>query len=218
MWYRKLFTEFENLKNEEQAKKMAAYMKNQFDFLGVQTPMRKAFFKPFLKQSKQEAFSFDFVQLCWDKAYREAQYLGIDYLLAHQNKLRAADLSAVHKFITTKSWWDTVDALDAVVGYMVLQYPSLKETMLLWSVDDNMWIRRVAIDFQLKYKEQTDAALLAEIIGNNFGSKEFFINKAIGWSLREYSKTNPVWVESFIVTYKDKMAPLSIREASKYIL
>lgn len=217
MWYDNLFLEFEKLYNAEQASDMAAYMKNQFDFLGVPTPGRKLFFKPYLKESKREAFAFDFVDQCWEKSYREAQYLGIDYLLVHQKELKCDNLDQIRRYVTTKSWWDTADALDAVVGQMVLQYLELKEAMLLWSVDDDIWIRRISIDFQLKYKEKTDADLLAKIICNNFGSKEFFINKAIGWSLREYSKTNPGWVRTFIAEHKEKLAPLSVREGSKYI-
>jgi 3-methyladenine DNA glycosylase AlkD len=89
--------------------------------------------------------------------------------------------------------------------------------MLQWSTDDNFWIRRVAIDHQIGRKERTNEKLLSLILVNNLGSKEFFINKAIGWSLREYSKTNKEWVKQFITTYRSRMSPLSIREASKYI-
>jgi 3-methyladenine DNA glycosylase AlkD len=89
--------------------------------------------------------------------------------------------------------------------------------MLRWSTDSDFWIRRVAIDHQIGRKEKTDETLLEAILINNFGSKEFFINKAIGWSLREYSKTNPHWVNKFIEKYRSQMASLSIREASKYL-
>jgi len=89
--------------------------------------------------------------------------------------------------------------------------------MLKWSVDEDFWVRRVAIDHQLGRKEKTNTDLLEKILTNNFGSKEFFINKAIGWALRDYSKTNPDWVRYFIGKYKNKMDKLSIREGSKYI-
>jgi 3-methyladenine DNA glycosylase AlkD len=91
------------------------------------------------------------------------------------------------------------------------------ELMLKWSVDEDFWVRRVAIDHQLGRKEKTNTDLLEKILTNNFGSKEFFINKAIGWALRDYSKTNPDWVRYFIGKYKNKMDKLSIREGSKYI-
>jgi 3-methyladenine DNA glycosylase AlkD len=89
--------------------------------------------------------------------------------------------------------------------------------MIDWSKSENIWMRRVAIDFQLQYKEKVDTDLLEKIICTNFGTGEFFIDKAIGWILRDYSKVNPVWVKGFIRKYEDKMAKLSIKEASKYL-
>ena len=86
-----------------------------------------------------------------------------------------------------------------------------------WSKNEDFWVRRIAIDHQLCRKEKTNTKLLEAILVNNFGSNEFFINKAIGWSLRDYSKTNPEWVKEFVEKYKDKMDKLSIKEASKYI-
>jgi 3-methyladenine DNA glycosylase AlkD len=103
------------------------------------------------------------------------------------------------------------------VGHIALKFPEVNETLLAWSVDENIWLRRIAIDHQLSRKEKTDTALLETVIKNNFGQTEFFINKAIGWILRQYSKTNPQWVKDFIDKYRDSLAPLSIREGSKYL-
>jgi Predicted DNA alkylation repair enzyme len=89
--------------------------------------------------------------------------------------------------------------------------------MLKWSTDENIWVRRVSIDFQLQYKEKTNQKLFEQIIVNNFGTDEFFINKAIGWSLREYSKTDKKWVKDFINKHKAQLHKLSIKEASKYL-
>lgn len=93
----------------------------------------------------------------------------------------------------------------------------VNEILLNWSLDENIWLRRIAIDHQLLRKEKTNTKLLEQIIINNLNRQEFFINKAIGWSLRDYSKTNPKWVKEFIKKYKDSMSNLSISEASKYI-
>ena len=84
--------------------------------------------------------------------------------------------------------------------------------MRQWSLDEDFWLRRIAIDHQLMRKELTDTNLLAEVICNNFGQTELFINKAIGWSLRNYSKVNPDWVRAFIDQHASQMASLSIRE------
>lgn len=110
-----------------------------------------------------------------------------------------------------------IDCFDSVIGEIGLRDSRVDELMLVWSKEEDFWLRRIAIDHQLNRKEKTNKELLEKIIVNNLGSSEFFINKAIGWSLREYSKTNPAWVKNFINRYKDKLDKLSIREASKYI-
>lgn len=89
--------------------------------------------------------------------------------------------------------------------------------MLEWSASDNIWLKRVSIDFQQEYKDKTNTELLEKIICNNLGSNEFFVNKAIGWSLRDYSKVNPEWVKGFLTKYKEQLSTLSIKEASKYL-
>ncbi|WP_193435573.1 DNA alkylation repair protein, partial [Streptococcus suis] len=98
------------------------------------------------------------------------------------------------KLAQSKSWWDSIDGLDKLVGKIVLDNPEAKQTILEWSLDDDFWLRRIAIDHQLLQKEKTDTELLEKILVNNLNQTEFFINKAIGWSLRDYSKTNPDWV------------------------
>jgi 3-methyladenine DNA glycosylase AlkD len=89
--------------------------------------------------------------------------------------------------------------------------------LLDWSRETDFWLRRLAIDHQLTLKEKTDTVLLEAIIVNNLGQTEFFVNKAIGWALREYSKTDADWVRNFIERHGDCMAKLSLQEASKYV-
>lgn len=218
MWYGNLFEELKSLQDSERAVSMAAYMRNQFPFLGIAATPRKLVAKSYFRIALQEhIIDFDFVEKCFQQQEREYQQLAVDYLLSIQNLLTPEDLNRIKKYIVTKPWWDTVDGLDGVVGSMTLRYPELKKVMVEWSQTDNIWLRRVAIDHQLLFKNKTDTLLLAEIITNNFGTKEFFINKAIGWSLRDYSKTNPQWVKDFIQKHSSQMAPLSIREGSKYL-
>jgi 3-methyladenine DNA glycosylase AlkD len=217
LWYQGLFEDLEKIADSDQAERMSAYMQNRFSFLGVPKPLLKQFIKPFFQKSRKIQFDWDFVSLCWAKPYREAQYIAVDYILLHQKEFIDTDIDRIQELITHKSWWETVDSLDAVAGTLVLNNPKLKEKMKQWSQSDNMWLRRASIDFQLKFKNQTDAALLEEIINNNIGSTEFFINKAIGWSLRDYSKVNPGWVKAFLDKYKDKLSTLSMKEASKYL-
>ena len=216
--FEELKDEFEKHKNEEEAQKMSAYMLNKFSYLGLKAPKRREISKPYLKKLKKEKeVSWDFVNECWKNEYRELQYIATDYLKSIQKNLTPKDIPKLKKLIITKSWWDTIDQLDTIVGEVAQNYPKVNETLIKWSKDENIWLRRVAIDHQLVRKEKTNTELLEIILKNNFGQTEFFINKAIGWILRNYSKTNPEWVKNFIEKNRDKMAKLSIKEGSKYL-
>ncbi|MDR1882266.1 MAG: DNA alkylation repair protein [Prevotella sp.] len=213
-----LFTTFNAHANAAQAVQMSAYMRNQFAYLGIPTPLRRTLAKEFLASEKKKAdIDWDFIDVCWGKEEREFQYLALDYLILKKPLLTPGDVPHLKKLALDKSWWDTIDGLDRMVGGIALEYPEVNEMLLQWSVDHNFWLRRIAIDHQLDRKDKTDTVLLEQIIKNNFGQTEFFINKAIGWSLREYSKVNPDWVRNFVSRYKNELASLSIREASKYI-
>ena len=218
MRYDGIFESLLALRDEERAPQMSAYMRNQFPFLGIPTGPRKAAYKKIFATAKKEKIvDFDFVDQRFKREEREFQYAGVDYLLAIQDWLVPENLPKLKQYIQTKSWWDTVDGLDGVVGSIVQRYPECKPILLEWSVANDIWLRRVAIDHQLGFKSKTDTVLLEEIIKNNLNQKEFFINKAIGWSLRDFSKTNPDWVRAFISAHKDDLSSLSIREGSKYV-
>ena len=213
----KVIEAYEKSADPEKALEMSPYMRNKFEFLGISAPRRRSLAKKFIKTAREDnLINWDFIDYCWARPEREFQYLAIDYLDAVAELLKSGDLSKLKRLITTKSWWDTVDSLDKIIGDMALNFPGVGKTMLLWSKDENIWLRRIAIDHQLQRKEKTDTNLLREIIINNLEQKEFFINKAIGWALRDYSKTNSEWVKAFVEEYKNKLAPLSLREASTY--
>lgn len=216
--YLKIKSLFEKSQDEENAKKMAQYMKNQFLFYGIATPKRRAIYKEFLKQEKkQHKVDWEFLDLCYQDEHREFQYLVYDYLLSLKKDLVFDDIKKIKTYIQMKSWWDTIDFFDKVLCTIGLQDQRVDDLMLEWSLDSDIWLRRIAIDYQLGRKEKTKEDLLEKIIVNNLGSDEFFINKAIGWSLRDYSKTNPQWVKNFINKYHDQMSRLSIKEGSKYL-
>ena len=199
------------------AVQMQAYMKNRFPFLGIPKPRLTAALKPHLKAAVHEPIDWQTIDACWQADAREYQYAALELRRAVQKQLTADDLPCLHCLITTKSWWDTIDFLARIVGDIALRHPEIHPTILQWSTDENIWLRRIAIDHQLLRKEKTNTTLLAQILDNNLGQSEFFINKAIGWALRDYSKTNPEWVREYIESRREKMAALSIREASKYL-
>lgn len=213
-----IINELEARADTARALDMSRYMENRFPFFGIQAPIRDEICKPYFKDAKKEKkIDWDFVEYCWQHEKRECQYVAAHYLKGMQKFLEITDFEKLKKLVIKKSWWDTVDILDRIIGSLIYRDETLKKEILKWSVDDNIWLRRVAIDHQLLRKEKTDTDLLEKILVNNLNHTEFFINKAIGWALRDYSKTNPQWVKDFIEKYKNNMASLSIREASKYI-
>lgn len=209
---------FEAKEDKENAVAMSKYMRNMFDFYGLPTPERKDVYNYLIKSEKKlKKIDWEFLDKCYEDDHREFQYLVYDYLIAMSEYLIYDDIPKIEKYIKTKQWWDTIDFFDKVIGEIGLSDKRVDNLMIEWSKDEDFWVRRIAIDHQLCRKEKTNTELLEKIIVNNFGSDEFFINKAIGWALRDYSKTNPKWVKEFVERFKDKMDKLSIKEASKYI-
>lgn len=212
-----IFQGLKEVANPEDAIHMKAYMKDQFEFLGVKTPVRRQVSKIFFKKNHKSTIDWKFIHQAWDNPYREMQYVVLDYLQLKQKALTPSDLPKIKKLAQTKPWWDTIDFLCRSVGFICLHYPETKKFVLEWSRDEDFWLRRLAIEHQLLQKEETDVQLLEQILINNLNQTEFFINKAIGWALRDYSKSNPDWVREFIEKYKDRLSKLSIKEGSKYL-
>jgi DNA alkylation repair protein len=197
---------------------MSKYMKNKFEFFGVGAAERNEIWKQYFKEAKKtKKIDWDFIEICFKHDKRECQYTAAYYLKYMKKFLVEDDIPKLKELVLTKSWWDTVDILDKVIGSIIYNNKKLYSIMVEWSKDDNIWLRRVAIDHQLLRKKNTDEQLLEKILINNLNHKEFFVNKAIGWALRDYSKTDPQWVRNFIEVHKENMASLSIREASKYL-
>ncbi|MDR0284399.1 MAG: DNA alkylation repair protein, partial [Propionibacteriaceae bacterium] len=149
------------------AEPMAAYMRHRFPYLGIPTPERRRLSRPFLQALGKAPLDWDFVATCWGEPEREFQYVGVDYLAGVKARLTPADVPRLAGLITSKSWWDTVDGLDAIVGDIARRYPVVNDTLLAWSTDDNIWLRRAAIDHQLLRKTATGTDLLERIIVNN---------------------------------------------------
>lgn len=192
-----------------QAAAMRAYMRDQFAFLGIPSPLRRQLSKPFLDSDPMPV-----ALACWELPEREFQYFACDLLARHAKKLTPADLPALRTLITTKPWWDTVDALAAnVVGPVV---SGDQTPMDAWAADDNLWVVRTAILHQLRYRAATDVERLFAYTRENRHHKDFFVRKGIGWALREYAKTDPAAVRNFVAEHPD-LSGLSKREALKNI-
>ena len=219
-YVKKLKTLFEQNADPSQAPAMKKYMRDQFEYLGIKTPQSKALQKEFYAEhGLPKVTDLDSIlRDLWSLPQREFQYISVG-LLGKLNKLLPPEfIETIEYLITTKSWWDTVDSVAAgTVGMHFKRHPTVKKKYLArWRKSENFWLRRTAILFQLNYKDETDFDLLCEIIRENLGSKEFFINKAIGWALRQYAKTDPKAVKKFVKETKE-LHPLSRREAMKHL-
>jgi 3-methyladenine DNA glycosylase AlkD len=205
--------------NPERAVWSKKYLKDQFEMIGLDAPARKEIFKNFLSEKglpsieKLEEVSW----ILWQMEEREFQYIAIEIIIKLSKKFREQDIEWIEKLIVTKSWWDTVDGIAAwICGKYFQLYPSkIKEVTNQWMESGNIWLQRSALLFQLKYKQKTDIVLLSLYIQKLSKHKDFFTRKAIGWILREYSKTNKEFVREFVKLYT--LSPLSYREASKYL-
>jgi 3-methyladenine DNA glycosylase AlkD len=210
---------FEQNADPAQAGPMAAYLRNQFTYLGIKIPQSAALQKQYYVEhglptlAELDPILRDF----WALPEREFQYVAVGLLGRFEKKLPPEFTETLETLIVTKSWWDTVDSIAAgTVATHFQHYPEVRsETLPRWRTSENFWLRRTCILFQLNYKKETDFPLLCEIIRENLGSKEFFINKAIGWALRQYSRTDAQAVRDFVA--QTPLQPLSAREALKWL-
>lgn len=202
----------------ELATQMKKYLRNKFEFYGLKSPERRKSYHDLIKvEKKNKKIDWNFLDQAWSDSHREAQYFVCDYLISLEKYLTFEDIDQIFNYIKSKQWWDTIDSLIKPIGKIGLRDERVNDLMLTWSKDNDFWVRRVAIEHQLLRKDKINIELLEKILENNLNSSKFFINKAIGWALRDYSKTNPEWVRKFIENHVSDMAPLSIKEGSKYI-
>ena len=211
---------FEQNANPAQAGPMKKYMRDQFEYLGIKSPQMAALNKEFIKEYGLPSIDqLDTIaRELWSLPQREFQYAAMSLMGRLEKKVEPEFISTIEYLLVTKSWWDTVDALAGhAVGTQFKRFPDVREKYLKkWRKSDNFWLRRTTLLFQLGYKKETDFDLLCELIKENLGSDEFFINKAIGWALRQYAHTNPAPVKKFVKATKE-LHPLSRREALKNI-
>jgi 3-methyladenine DNA glycosylase AlkD len=213
----RLTATFEARRDAARAVAMAAYMRDHFRFLGIATPERRALARQATNGTAipTERQLAAVARACWARNEREYQYFATDYAQRHVRVCSPTFLGHVRWLVAHKSWWDTVDALAPVAGSLVLAHPELASTMDEWIGDADFWVARVALLHQLRYKQRTDADRLFAYCTQRAGDNEFFIRKAIGWALREYSKTDPDAVNRYVTKMGAKLSPLSRREALK---
>ena len=199
------------------APEMQAYMKSDMPFLGVQKPGRAALLKSLPQIASRDEW-LDVVQTLWREAtYREERYVALS--LSGDKRFQSTDLMPwFDEMVVTGAWWDYVDEIAARrIGPLLRSTPeAVRPQMLKWSADQDRWRRRTSIICQLGSKGATDTELLTTCIDANADDPDFFLRKGIGWALREFAKTEPGWVRSF-VDARPGLSPLSRREALKHL-
>lgn len=202
---------------------MKRYMKNQFEFFGVKSPTRKEISRQIFKEVKhlEREETISLVKDLWNEPQRELHYLAQEILFKNlKNKWDKEDVEFLEWLALNNSWWDTIDfiAPKLMAGYFFMYPEQIEEYTQKWLTSDNKWMIRCAILFQLKYKEKTNLELLYKIILQCSQTNEFFINKAIGWVLRENSKRIPNEIKEFVDFHEDRLSSLSKKEALRIIL
>ena len=215
-----LIRQFEANRNPEFASRMKKYMKDQYDFYGIKSPDRRALITAHIKEQGLPDWTDmeGIVRSLWERNERECQHTAVDLLRRMKKNLGPPNLTLLEYQITTKSWWDTVDAVSGwLVGTLFNKHPELiLPSTGRWMESGNIWLQRSCLLFQLGYKKETDLDLLFGFISNLSDHKSFWIRKAIGWTLREYSKTDPQTVIKYVDAHPE-LSGLSKREALKVI-
>lgn len=213
----RLRSAFEPAADAERAAAMAAYMRDQFAFFGIPTPLRRRLAKEALAglgRPTEDELAATAIAL-WGEPERELQYVGCDLLRRHVGVVRPGFIDVAHALVTTKAWWDTVDDLAAhTVGPLVQRHPSLVAVMDEWVASSDLWTARTAILHQLSYGPDADADRLFRACRRRAADTDFFLRKAIGWALRQHAKVDPAAVDRF-VDATPELSPLSIRESRK---
>ena len=211
----------EKVRDHSLAQGMENYMKNNFPFLGVRsTPRRNQMmeWKKTLpaKLSRREAW--EIVLELWQKEEREYHHFALDWMMTWPMKsYEKEDIEGIYFILSNHSWWDTIDGIAVhIVGKYARKFPEeMPRIITEWMSHRSFWLNRTCLLYQLKYKEQTNLGLQQSYIHALKWNKEFFIQKAIGWSLREISKWNPTWVKEVVL--QEELKGLAYREAMKYV-
>lgn len=212
---------FDNNANPEYAAQMKAYLRNNFELYGIKTKLRRDLLKEVVSNHKDEV-NLNIRSISnelFKSNYRELQHCGVElFEKLLRKKYKKDDIEQIEFFITTNSWWDTVDFIaKQILGAYLKQFPEETATVISkFSASKNMWLNRSAILFQLGYKDQTNEVLFYKLCLQHSHSEEFFIQKAIGWALREYGKTNPESVLTFVRS--NSLKSLSEKEAIRNII
>ena len=215
---RRIRRELKAQADPRKAAAMQAYMKTDQPFFGVMAGPQRDIASaacgdfPDLRREEWEIV----IRELWNGSHREEMHQAL-HVAQHYKWYRGPDAwPLIERLVHEATNWDTLDwVAGRFVSELVLEYPRFEHELARWSKSEKFWVRRASLLAHLRHKERTNTKLLAATILRLAHEKEFFIRKAIGWILREYSKTNPEWVRSFVEMHGDRLSGLSRREALK---
>ena len=217
--------EFEAAGDPDRAAGQQAYMKSELPYFGITTPQMRQICRDCFNAhplDNADAWEGTILGLWREAGHREQRYAAIELLgfKPYRQYLTPDLVPTLKELIVSGAWWDYVDGIAVNrIGQLFADHPDIMRPILEdWSTGDDMWLRRTAILAQLKFKEATDTRLLFAFIEPSIGSREFFLRKAIGWALREYSKTDSETVIDYISSNKDRLSGLSKREGLKILM
>lgn len=202
------------LADPARAPAMRAYMRDRFAFLGIPTPARRTAVKAVVKSLRQPELLLPLARTLWRMPEREYHYAALDMLAIHWKQLQPADIPALLSLARENAWWDSVDGMAGIIGDVLRHGHDYMDDAI---ADHDFWIRRIALLHQLGWRAKTDAQRLFDYCKALAHEKEFFIQKAIGWALRDYARHAPDDVRNFTSQYREMLAPLSYREACKHL-
>lgn len=199
------------------AREMRAYMREQFDFLGVQTPARRAALAALGRMHLEASGALQAAEQLWRLPLREYRYAAVDLLARHAKVLTPEHVPRLLRLAQREAWWDTVDGLAGVVGDVLLAarpaQPEVQQLMDEALYHKSLWVRRIAMIHQLGWRLQTDSGRLFAYALALAHEDDFFIRKATGWALRDYARWNPQGVEHFVAQHRHQLSALTVREA-----
>jgi 3-methyladenine DNA glycosylase AlkD len=196
-----------------------AYMKSEMPSLGVRVPSVRRIVATAARQlppASLDELTLTALELWRSASWREERYAAIDLTGLRLAAGELSMLAVYEEIIRSGAWWDLVDGVSSRLrGLLQAHPPEMAAVLRRWSTDGDFWIRRASITAQLGAKTATDRALLEDVIEANLDDREFFIRKAVGWALRDYSATDPGWVRAFVERHRARLSPLSIAEATR---
>jgi len=209
--------------NPLKAPDMQAYMKSTMPYRGVQMPQLRAITRQAFVDhplATRQAWQSAVLELWRGAKFREERYAAVELIsFKRYTEFRTPEvMPMLEEMVVTGAWWDHVDELSHIIGDLLLAYPKqIRPLMRAWSTDENLWKRRVSIICQVGLKRDTDLKLLYANIKPNLADRDFFIRKAIGWSLRQYAWTDPDEIARYVREHEARLSGLSRREALKNI-